>query len=267
MDAGGPVERPMAHSRKQGAGIAGRDEHPKHAASTVLGDDSRVSDHEGFTVRRAAAQHFTTKTSTTELECVGSVRTAAPNNTPPSFGAVWPTYCFLKGQPVLTASHENGSLINVYGKVQKFQDHYFPGDIEILYVGKKRLVATLEESNLVAADDDAFTPAADAKEPPPPVVIVVPKGGGIQLPSLIHRVEPIFPQSYLAMRKEGTVVLSALIGKDGSVKDAKIVSSPDAALSAAALDAVRQWRYEPATMNGQPADLNTTITLNFAVKH
>jgi TonB family protein len=257
----------MAHSRKQGAGIAGRDEHPKHAASTVLGDDSRVSDHEGFTVRRAAAQHFTTKTSTTELECVGSVRTAAPNNTPPSFGAVWPTYCFLKGQPVLTASHENGSLINVYGKVQKFQDHYFPGDIEILYVGKKRLVATLEESNLVAADDDAFTPAADAKEPPPPVVIVVPKGGGIQLPSLIHRVEPIFPQSYLAMRKEGTVVLSALIGKDGSVKDAKIVSSPDAALSAAALDAVRQWRYEPATMNGQPADLNTTITLNFAVKH
>ena len=207
--------------------------------------------------------YFTTKTSTTELACVGSVSTGAPSKTTPSFGSVWPTYCFLEGQPVLTASHENGSLINVYGKVQKFQDHYFPGDIEILYAGKKRLEATLEASNEVAAGDEAFTPAAEAKEPPPPVVIVVPKGGGIKLPVLIQRVEPIYPQSDHAMRRGGTVVIAALIGKDGNVKDATIVSSPEASFSAAALDAVRQWKYEPSALNGEPAEVHTTITLNF----
>jgi TonB family protein len=207
--------------------------------------------------------YFTTKTSTTTLACVGSVRAGAPGKTTPSFGSVWPTYCFQEGQPVLMASRENGSLINAYGKVQRFQNHYFPGDIEILYVGKKRVEATLEESNEVAADDEVFIPAAEAKEPPPPVVIVVPKGGGIKLPVLIQRVEPIYPESDHAMRRGGTVVVRAMIGKDGKVKNAKIVSSPEASLSAAALDAVRQWRYEPGVLNGQPAEVDTTMTLNF----
>jgi protein TonB len=59
------------------------------------------------------------------------------------------------------------------------------------------------------------------------------------------------------------VVIAAIIGKDGKIKDAKIVTSPEASLSAAALDAVQQWRYEPTVMDGQPVEVHTTINLNF----
>jgi TonB family protein len=206
-------------------------------------------------------KYFTAKTSTMELACVGSVRAEAADRAIPSLGAVWPAYCFREQEPVLTASHENGTLMNVYGKVQTFQNHYFPGDIELLYVGKKRVEATLEDLKEVAAEDEAFTPSADAKEYVRPAAIIVPV---IKVAVPIKRVEPIYPESARAMGIRGTVVIAAIIDKDGKIKDAKIVSSPEASLSAAALDAVRQWRYEPTVGGGQAYEVNTTITLNFA---
>jgi TonB family protein len=209
-------------------------------------------------------KYFTTKTSTTELACVGSVHTAGADRPITSLGAVWPAYCFLEQQPVLVASHENGTLMNVYGKVLKFQNHYFAGDIEILYVGKKRVQATLEDLKEVAADNDAFTPAADAKEFVPTTVKITANDIPIMKVAVpIRRVEPIYPQSARAMRIGGAVVIAAIIGKDGKIKDAKIVTSPEASLSAAALDAVQQWRYEPTVMDGQPVEVHTTINLNF----
>ena len=207
-------------------------------------------------------KYFTAKTSTAELACVGSVHVATADNPIPSLGAVWPAYCFREQQPVLTASHENGSLMNVYGKVQKFQNHYFPGDIEILYLGKKRLEATLEDLKEVAANDEVFTPAADAKEPVRPTTKVI-VSADIKSPVQIRRVEPIYPQSALGARIGGTVVIAAIIGQDGNIKDARIVSSPEASLSAAALDAVQQWKFELLVVNGRPAELHTTISLNF----
>jgi TonB family protein len=207
-------------------------------------------------------KYFTTKTSTTELACVGSVHTAGADRPIPSLGSVWPGYCFLEQQPVLVASHENGTLMNVYGKVQKFQNHYFPGDVEILYVGKKRVQATLEDLKEVAADNDAFTPTADAKEPVPQKFTVT-RGQEIKVAVPIQRIEPVYPASARGAGVGGKVVIEAIIGKDGKIKDAKIVTSPDSSLSAAALDAVRQWRYEPSAIGGQTSDMNTTITFNF----
>jgi protein TonB len=58
-------------------------------------------------------------------------------------------------------------------------------------------------------------------------------------------------------------VVEATIGKDGRITDANVVSSPEASLSAAALDAVRQWRYEPYTVNGQPTEIHTRISVGF----
>jgi TonB family protein len=152
--------------------------------------------------------------------------------------------------------------MNVYGKVLKFQNHYFPGDIQILYVGKKRLQATLEDLKEVEADDDAFTPAPDAKEFVLPATKVI-TSLDVKPAVLIRRVEPAYPQSARAMRIGGTVVIAATICKDGKIKDAKVVTSPEASRSAAALDAVPQWRYEPPTMDGQPVEVRTTLSLNF----
>jgi len=61
---------------------------------------------------------------------------------------------------------------------------------------------------------------------------------------------------------EGDVVLAAVIGKDGTVRDLKAVSGP-AMLVSSAIQAVRQWRYKPYLLNGQPVEVETQIKLQF----
>jgi protein TonB len=58
------------------------------------------------------------------------------------------------------------------------------------------------------------------------------------------------------------VVLHAIIGKNGSIQDLKVISGP-AMLQSAALDAVKQWRYKPYILNGDPTEVDTTVTVNF----
>lgn len=79
---------------------------------------------------------------------------------------------------------------------------------------------------------------------------------------LIRRVQPIYPQQALQMHTEGKVALQATIGKDGAVRNVKVVSGP-AVLARAASDAVRQWRYRPYTLNGEPIEVQTDININF----
>jgi protein TonB len=59
------------------------------------------------------------------------------------------------------------------------------------------------------------------------------------------------------------VLIRAKIGKDGRIENAEVVSSPDPSLSAAALDAVRQWRYRPYVLNGQTVEADTPISVIF----
>jgi TonB family protein len=205
---------------------------------------------------------FTSKYESKQLACVGRSRSAAASAGADSLEIDWPAYCFEEHEPTLVASHENGSIINAYGHVQKFQNHNFPGDIQIFLVGKKRLDAKLEELSEVGENDPAFTPSPDAKEPPPPTRVTVP---AVQMKPLVitHRVQPDYPVTARQAHISGVVVITATIGKDGKIKDAQVTSSPDGSLSAAALDAVRQWRYEPYAPFGQPTEIHTTIQLNF----
>lgn len=79
---------------------------------------------------------------------------------------------------------------------------------------------------------------------------------------LIHKVMPEYPQAAKAARMQGTVVLGAIIGKDGTVKGLKVVSGPPI-LAQAAIAAVKEWRYKPYYLNGQPTEVDTTINVNF----
>ncbi len=207
-------------------------------------------------------KYFTIKGSSQHLDCIGSVRAANADVKIDSLGSVWAAYCFEEHEPVLLASHENGTITTLYGQVRKFQNHNFPGQIEILYVGKKRVQATLEDLSEVHADDVAFTPSPDAKEYVLKIGVAVVSNS--KLPVLIRSVQPEYPIIARTAHITGIVVIDATIGKDGRVKDANVVSSPLASFSAAALDAVRQWRYEPMMMGGQPTEVHTQININFA---
>ena len=79
---------------------------------------------------------------------------------------------------------------------------------------------------------------------------------------LIHSVDPVYPPEGLAQKLQGSVVLQALVGRDGSVEDLKIVRGYFI-LGRAAIAAVKQWKFQPYTLNGHAAATQTVITINF----
>jgi TonB family protein len=80
--------------------------------------------------------------------------------------------------------------------------------------------------------------------------------------SLLHRVEPDYPEEARQQRIQGAVVLNVRIAQDGSVESATLLSGPPL-LGPAATDAVKQWRFKPRVMSGRAAEVQTRITLNF----
>ena len=82
--------------------------------------------------------------------------------------------------------------------------------------------------------------------------------------NLIHDVSPTYPPEAGRERIEGTVVLLAVIGKDGSVQDVRVESGLPI-LAQAAIDAVKQWRYRPYLLNGEPVEVDSRITINFTL--
>jgi TonB family protein len=85
---------------------------------------------------------------------------------------------------------------------------------------------------------------------------------GVTGGSLDHRVNPIYPPEALAMKLEGEVVLAAVITKSGQVRDLKLVKGSPI-LGRAAMDAVKQWHYQPYRLNGQPLESQTEIRIRF----
>jgi TonB family protein len=82
--------------------------------------------------------------------------------------------------------------------------------------------------------------------------------GGI----LEHRVQPIYPPEALAMKLEGEVVLAAVVTKTGQVRDLKLLKGSPI-LARAAMDAVKQWHYQPYRLNGEPLESKTEIRVRF----
>ncbi len=82
--------------------------------------------------------------------------------------------------------------------------------------------------------------------------------------NLIHDVTPQYPPEAGRARIEGTVVLMAVISKDGSVLDVRVESGLPI-LAQAAIDAVKQWRYKPYVIDGEPVEVDSRITINFTL--
>jgi periplasmic protein TonB len=90
-------------------------------------------------------------------------------------------------------------------------------------------------------------------------------GSGVMEAMLIKRVEPKYPTMALNTHTSGSVVLSAVIATDGTIQSLKVVSG-NPLLLGAALAAVREWRYKPTLLDGQPVEVETLITVNFVLQ-
>ena len=105
---------------------------------------------------------------------------------------------------------------------------------------------------------------AGGAPPPPKPTTRIKQGGAVTAASLINRVQPVYPPLARQTRVSGTVRLHAIISKDGSVQQLEVLQGHPL-LVQAALDAVRQWRYRPTLLNGEPVEVDTTIDVIFSL--
>ena len=97
---------------------------------------------------------------------------------------------------------------------------------------------------------------------PKPALATVRISQGVSQGLLIKRVQPKYPPAALAVRAQGAVQIEATINKEGNVTNLKVLSG-DPVLARSALEAVRQWRYKPYYLDGEPVEIQTQITVNF----
>jgi protein TonB len=109
--------------------------------------------------------------------------------------------------------------------------------------------------------------ALPADPPPPP--LPRPReplrvGGVIAPPERLRYVAPVYPELARSARRDGIVILEAVIAEDGSIRDVRVLRSIPL-LDQAAVDAVQQWRFTPTRLNGQAIPIVMTVTVSFAL--
>jgi TonB family protein len=143
-------------------------------------------------------------------------------------------------------------------------------DAEVMATLAKTVRAFDEHLNVSLSPDEPHTlhiALAQASGPAPalgPNRIRV--GGNVQQAKLVSQVHPVYPPEAKAQRVQGRVTLQAIIGKDGAVENL-VVLSGDPMLVPAAMDAVRQWRYQTTLLNGDPVEVVTQIDVNFTLSN
>lgn len=126
--------------------------------------------------------------------------------------------------------------------------------------------AISSEAPVAPAIGDAL-PAGDAfhgtlPSPAAPVEKTIPVGGDVQPARLIRAVLPVYPQLAKSNRVAGDVTMDALIDASGNVTDVSVISGP-VFFREAAKAALKQWKYEPARLDGQPTAMHLTVTVKF----
>jgi TonB family protein len=104
-------------------------------------------------------------------------------------------------------------------------------------------------------------PSIEPPPPPPPVRI----GGHLQVAQIVHQVSPVYPPLARAGRIQGVVVIDAVITESGSLKEITVRSGHPMLVSAA-MECVRQWKYQPAILNGVPVESPVHIQVHFRLE-
>jgi protein TonB len=196
----------------------------------------------------ACALLFTTVLATDELpsphdaSTFGSVVTAVPPNVPPPapravVAAVRPDVAPIEAPDGFAAEPE---------RILPSEFETAPGSIVAGFGGESSVLR---------------------EEPPPPPVASGPVrvGGVISAPTKIVHVAPTYPAIARAAGVGGVVIIETTIAEDGTVRDVRVLRSVPL-LDQAAIDAVRQWRFTPTLLNGQPVAVLMTVTVSFSLK-
>ena len=198
----------------------------------------------------------------TKLTCIMLSRPMKEQHTaiPPG---LFPTFCSDPAKPLLRASYSFGDTTILFNNIGRFLGNTVPLQVTI-FSGTPKLIelSVTTLATMPTVSDSLFIPPARATKINPNAAKVE---GAVIAGKIIKKAPPVYPSSARAAGISGTVLLSALIGEDGIIRELKVISAPDASLALASLIAVRQWQYQPYLLNGAATKVLTKITVNFSI--
>ncbi len=91
-------------------------------------------------------------------------------------------------------------------------------------------------------------------------------GGNVKAPVIVTRVEPVYPEAARRARIQGIVIIEAIIDRQGNVTEVRMLKTLPFGLDQSAMNAVKQWKFKPGTLNGQPVPVYYNLTVNFRIE-
>ncbi len=147
-------------------------------------------------------------------------------------------------------------------KMGKFRDTVVALDLSTSYGANKAITGKIVALKAIPADDEHIKPLP---EPAAAATTTTTNTihNGVIAGRKIGGNPPHYPYGARQNHITGTVILHAMISKEGDIASLIVIGSPDSSLSDAAMTAVRTWKYKPYLLNGQPTEVDTTIEVNF----
>jgi protein TonB len=233
---------------------------PYESAQTTVGTAPPVADSTSTASTSAAASTTSPSTNLTSTPMrAGSTSKAAA---PKASGAS------AAGKPSSATTNSSGIQVAAAEPTTKAPG-YAPVHVKSS-IGTNRNQKLPEEiappppSTVASASDNRLSGlmASAPSSLPKPSLATIKVSQGVSQGLLIKRVQPKYPQSALAVHTQGAVQIEATINKEGNVVNPKVLHG-DQILAHAAVEAVRQWRYKPYYLDGEPVEIQTEITITF----
>lgn len=166
------------------------------------------------------------------------------------------SFCFAPGSTVLRGQIGAAQFVAVRNSMATFRGIELGLDNALAYGSKVAISGHIDK--LESFQPNSSIAFADEESAPPSIIPGVVLAG-----KNLKKVSPIYPWTARQEHISGSVVICATISKQGTVTGIDVVSSPDSSLTASAIDAVKQWTYQPYLFKGSPVEVDTTITVNY----
>jgi TonB family protein len=168
-------------------------------------------------------------------------------------------YCFSPSMPVVRYTDTYGGVTTLFNEIVSFRGRVIAKQMLVGSEGRSMFSAHVEEVNSIADDDPMLTPSPDAHAAAAPIVQF--REGE---PHVLKKVAPTYPAAATVLGEHGIVYVGVHVDQTGSVKSAEPLVSPSRALSASAVEAAMQWKFEPAMgPDGRPAEFDTVLHVIF----
>jgi TonB family protein len=159
----------------------------------------------------------------------------------------------FKGDPLLVKSVEDAVGRSKFKAVMK-------GEKPIIVIATAKFKFVLSDDNQAA--NGVVPELGPGRETPQRVRV----SSGVAAGLLVRKVQPSYPSDAREAHIQGVVLLRATVSKEGEIADVQVISGPRE-LAPAAIEAVRQWRYKPYLLMGEPVEVDTQIQVNFQLRY